>query len=210
MDMSKVTFKEVNSGADNPAGAFKGPNSLTAYTIDDFCYEVQVFYNGELLKYKDGTPVTFRAFIGVKGDANFDMAVDATDASSVLSFYAKASTINSQLSDEERAAAKSAIRLAPKTCTIVDDEPMLDELAAFLVDVDRDVYNDDNWKLRKADPDRVIDSPDASNILSFYSKYSTIPDAEKATADRQELWNRAISGREEKMNDALKAFIDLG
>ena len=162
MDMSKVTFKEVNSGADNPAGAFKGPNSLKAYTIDDFYYEVQVFYNGELLKYKDGTPVSFHVFIGVKGDANFDMKVDATDASSVLGYFAKLSVAKTT---EERAAARLS------NCALVDNYLGLDDFAALLVDVDLDVYSEGNQTTPKSE--RAIDSPYASNILSYYAKSSS-------------------------------------
>ena len=197
IDTNLVTFKEVNSGADNPQGAFAPSNEGKEHVLSDFVYTVQVYYDGALLTYRDGTPVTFRAFIGVKGDANFDMAVDAGDASSVLAFYSKTMTLSGT-------QTKSDLRMAPLSCTLVNDEPMLDEFAAFLVDVDLDVYSPDNWKMRKND--RVLDAPDASNILSFFSKYSTIPDAQKATADRQELWNKAIFGREEKMNEALLPY----
>ena len=125
------------------------------------------------------------------------MAVDSGDASSVLGFYAKVMTL-------KEGESRSNIRMSPISCKIVDEEPMLDELAAFLVDVDLDVYSPDNWKMRK--DSRVQDSPDASSILLFFSKYSTVPDAQKATADRQALWNIAVYGREEKMNEALLPY----
>ena len=191
VDMSRITFKEVNSGADNPAGAFKGPNSLKAYTIEDFYYEVQVYYDGELLTYENGSPVNFHVFIGVKGDANFDMSVDSTDASSVLSYYSKRSVAKT---DEERAS----VRLSPLSCAIVNEAPGLDDFAAFLVDVDLDVYSEANQNMPKSE--REINSSDASSILSYYSKRSSGKYADYSDND---IWNEVIKGREEKMTAYL-------
>ena len=209
IDTNLVTFKEVRSGADNPQGAFDVDMESQEHVVDDFIYTVEVHYNGALLTYEDGTPVTFKAFIGVKGDANFDMAVNAADASSALGYYAKTMTMTDGMK-------RSDIRLAPASCKLVDEEPMLDELAAFLVDVTEDVYSADNWKATKDDEEkdadgniivkRLINAVDASYVLKFYSMYSTMPDAEKATADRQKLWNDTILDREEKMNETLLPY----
>ena len=189
--MSKVTFKEVNSGADTPAGAFKGPNSLKSYTVEDFYYEVQVYYDNELLTYEDGSPVNFHVFIGVKGDANFDMSVDSTDASSVLGYFSKRSVART---DEERAN----VRLSPVSCEVVNQAPGLDDFAAFLVDVDLDVYSEGNQNTPKGD--RVINSSDASYILSYYAKLSSGAYASYTDA---EVWNAVIVGREEQMRAIL-------
>ena len=71
----------------------------------------------------------------------------------------------------------------------------LDDLAAFLGDVDLDVYAEDNWNKRKAD--REIDANDASAILAFYADIMT------GVEDRNEAWNHAVAGREEKMRDFI-------
>ena len=73
----------------------------------------------------------------------------------------------------------------------------LDQFGAFLVDVDQDVYDLDNWKTKKSG--RVIDAKDASAILAFYSKMST------SATDAQETWNEVLAnyGRKEKIQDFL-------
>ena len=164
---------------------------MQSYTIDDFYYEVQVYYNGNLLTYKDGSPVSFHVFIGIKGDANFDMKVDATDSSAVLAYFSKLSTAHSE---QERNTA----RVSPVSCQLVNENPGLDNFAGFLVDVTEDVYSPLNWTI--LNPARVISAPDASYILKFYSKSSTGASADYTDEER---WNMTILGREEQMRAIL-------
>ena len=73
---------------------------------------------------------------------------------------------------------------------------MLDQLGAFLADVDKDVYNEDNWKTTKTG--RQIMADDASFILAYYSIVSTGED------DLQKAWNSVFANPvEEKSREYL-------
>ena len=160
-------------------------HSINEVTIDNYRYLVNVYYDGNQLFYADGTPVTFYAYIGVKGDANLDTQVLSTDASAVLKYYAQVSTGKSQ--DEVLLGGENKLIVA---------NPELDQLAAFLADVDKDVYDEENWRTVKHD--REIVSTDASAILKFYSINSTT-----TNPDKNAVWNEALPGREEKMKTIL-------
>ena len=183
VDLSQITFKEQVSGKDNPMEAYREEQT-------DFTYIVDVLYGGKALETADGKPLTFKAYIGVKGDSNLDNKADAKDASNALGFYAAASTKAENVSTD-------SISLNPESTEIIKNNPDLDldQFGAFLVDVDKDVYDADNWKTTKSG--RVIDAKDASAILKYYSIVST------GETDRQKAWNESISGREEKMADFL-------
>ena len=182
-DESAISFKEQVSGKDTPMGAYREEQT-------NFTYIVDVLYGGKPLEFADGKPVTFKAYIGVKGDSNLDNKADAKDASNALAFYAKVSTKAADVSSD-------SIRLNPDANAIINDNPDLDldQFGAFLVDVDKDVYDADNWKTTKSG--RTIDAKDASWILKYYSIMST------GETDRQKAWNDTILGREEKMADFL-------
>ncbi len=183
VDASQISFKEQVSGKDNPAEAYREEQT-------NFTYIVDVYYGGEKLMDKDGNAVTFKAYIGVKGDSNLDNMADAKDASNALAYYAKVSTL-------EEGGDVNAVRLNPDANKIINDNPDLDldQFGAFLVDVDKDVYDADNWKAKKSD--RTIDAKDASAILKFYSIMSA------GGTDRQAAWNDSITGRQEKIADFL-------
>ena len=158
-DMSRITFKEVNSGADNPMGAYNKENT-------DFTYKVNVFYNGQqLIDSATKEPVQITVYIGVKGDANLDNMADSRDASLVLTYYSLVSTGNdpatTKLNDPD-----------PELDDRFEKNPRLDDFGAFLVDVDKDVYDDDNWKTPKGDTRRIM-ADDASWVLGYYSLTST-------------------------------------
>ena len=174
VDTSLVTFKERTTGKDTP---------MTVYTDGVFVYDVDVFYNGEALKDKAGNAITFKAYIGVKGDSNLDGKADAKDASNALAYYAKVSTL-----------AEGVDINTLKVCQNTEDAD-LDQLGAFLVDVDKDVYDADNWKTYK--DGRVIDAKDASYVLAYYAQVSTGQD------DLQAAWNKVILDREEKITPFL-------
>ena len=184
LDPTKITFKEEVSGLDTPQSVFREAASISEVTIDNYRYLVNVYYDGNQLFYADGTPVTFYAYIGVKGDANLDSQVLSTDASAVLKYYAQVST----------GKGKDDVLVGGENKLVVAN-PELDQLAAFLADVDKDVYSEGNWKTEKIDRDIV--STDASAILKFYALNST------TVADKNEAWNQAISGREESMRTIL-------
>ncbi|MBR6071107.1 MAG: leucine-rich repeat protein [Ruminococcus sp.] len=154
IEKTNYTFAAASNNADNPQDTYSREQK-------DFTYPVNVFYDGVQVFNEDDTPMQFKAFIGVKGDGNFDNVVDSSDASAVLVYYAKMST----------GADPTETRFAPSSCKAVNDNPELDELAAMLVDIDQDVLSDGNWKKQRSQ--RVIDANDASRVLRFYSAAST-------------------------------------
>ena len=174
--LSKVTFKDVKKGASTPEDAYDVNNTT-------FAYEVAVYYNDAPLKDATGKALTFTVYIGVKGDSNLDNKVDSSDATNVLAYY-------SELATKPKDISADTIRITPDTNKFVNENPELDQLCAFLADVDRDVYDEANWKTRKADTaNRKIDSSDASWILAFYSIKST---ASAETKDHT-IWNMVLA-----------------
>ena len=147
--MSLVSFKAT------PASTYEKANT-------SFKYNVQVYYNGLALTNQNGNPITAIVYIGVKGDANLDNVADATDASTVLAYYAKVQTGT----PAEEAIIYSA------------EDKNLENLAAFLADVDMDEYSADNFKNGKTSANkdngkRAVDASDASSILKFYATAQT-------------------------------------
>ena len=157
LDPSKVTFADTVNGGGTPMEAYRASET-------DFTYELNVFYNGEPLCYEDGKQVVATAYIGVKGDSDLSNVVDASDASNALAFYAKVMT----------GGVKAETPVGPESANeVFVTNPELQELAAFLVDVDKDCYSKGNWALTRADEDRIIDASDASSVLKFYANVMT-------------------------------------
>ena len=127
---------------------------------------------GDVLKRIDGSKISVTAYIGVKGDADLDMTADSSDASKILTWYGKMQT-----------GADAATTQFSSNDVLVQSDPMLDELAAFLCDVDNE-NDSQNWKLRK--PERTIAADDASFILGYYGKVMTGSEAGRDT------WNGAL------------------
>ena len=176
VDQSKITFQSANDAkSNNPAGTFQRG-------AGQFKYEINVLYDGEILTYADGTPVTFNAYIGVKGDVDFDLIVDATDASAVLVYYAAIMT----------GGNPEELTLSPNTDLVAQDRNY-DELAAFLGDVDTNEYSPVNFRTKK--PGRIIDATDASAILVVYSYTMTTPEEELTDDKIQEFWDDACPER---------------
>ena len=181
--LSKITFSAVSKpGASTPEETYDVANTT-------FAYEIAVYFDGAPLKDGTGKPVTFTAYIGVKGDSDLNNKVDSSDATNVLSYYATLATTDlSKVSPDD-------IRITPAANKFVNANPELDQLCAFLADVDRDVYDADNWRTRKGDVDangkliRKLDSSDASWILGFYSTKSTSPTSVKDHS----IWNEVLA-----------------
>ena len=139
--------------------------------------------NGELLQ------VHVTAYIGVKGDINFDGKADAVDASQALAYYSALSTGGN---------AKEVV-LSQSTLVNGDSTSVFDDLAAFLGDVNEDEWSETNWRRPKAgfggedDRGRAIDSVDASEILYFYSLVSDINP--ETRPDKQTAWDIASPKR---------------
>ncbi len=188
-DPAKITFAEAVSGADNPQDAFVEETNI---------YTVNVLYDGMQLRDDEGNAITFTAYIGVKGDANLDNIVDPQDASYTLVFYANTSTL--PVGGDVNTVLVNSLNDEKFANSPVDANGynMLDMLAAFLIDVDLDVYDEDNWKMIKSD--RTIDPGDASWILCQYAEMST-----HVGMTAHEAWNIVLAsqGRGDKYNDYL-------
>jgi hypothetical protein len=177
LDPSLITFASANNGSNNPAGTFDE-------AAHQFSYQINVLYNGEQLLYEDGTPVSFTAYIGVKGDVDLDLVVDSADSSAILEYYAQTST--GKLREE--------ITLCPNTALLAQD-PEFENLSAFLADVDTDEYSPVNFATKKTG--RVIDSTDSSGILYVYAETQTaiVDNKEERDALRAKSWNALYPGR---------------
>ena len=173
LDPDKLVIKDEKKGKTSPHDVYDEDQK-------DFTYSIKAYYDGKPLMLKDGTHAGFTAYIGVKGDADLNNIADSVDASSVLNYYANIST---------GGKPEDTNLLAEKVSGVPGYDP--EELAAFLADVDKDVYSEENYLTKKAD--RNIDSSDASSILAYYSIMST------GETDREAGWNAAVVGREEEM-----------
>ena len=153
-DPSKVTFEDTVNGGGTPMAAYR-------LSQTDFTYKLNVFYDGEPLYFEDGTRVVATAYIGVKGDSDLNNAVNSSDATNVLAYYAAIMT----------GADLETLRLTPADNEIVNAHPELDLLGIFLADVDLDCYSKGNWAKTKFE--REINASDASWILGFYANEMT-------------------------------------
>ena len=175
VDMSKVNF-----GLATPEKVYNtrthADNVKT--TIDDFKYDVPVMYENTPLVNTKGEALTVPVYIGVKGDINLDNKVNAVDASTALSYYASYQTNGNSKTSVICQNDKNGLTVTSPT----DD---LDQLAAFLGDVDTNEYDPANWKTTKAD--RTVNAVDASYILSFYAEKQTTKDK---TAN--DIWNDVL------------------
>ena len=171
--LSSVEFKDVPADVDKIVNGEDGnqfAGQVQLYASKDIVTQdgFTVAKAGDKIVDMDGKPVTATVYIGVKGDANLDMVCDAVDASIVLAWYAKGQT--GQIDDETT--------FAPASNLLVKDNPELDNLAAFLADVDNE-GDENNHILTKTG--RGLNSTDASKILVYYSKVQTGAEPGKAT-----------------------------
>ena len=162
--LDMVEFKDV------PSEMFK---KINENTVNQFATQVPVYAKeaivdadgtiianaGDILKNVDGSQISVTAYIGIKGDANLDMKADTEDSSVALVWYGKMQT-----------GGVAAETQFSTNDMLVKSDPMLDELAAFLCDVNNE-NDSQNWKLRK--PARTIGSDDASFIMVYYGKIMT-------------------------------------
>ena len=154
----------VNFGTATPANTYDEANTT-------FKYEVPVYYGDEALFAEDGTTaVSVTVYIGVKGDANLDNVADSSDAALVLRYYAGVQSKGNTAENKE-------------AVTLAHDDPYLDQLGAFLADVNTKEYDPDNWKTTKGG--RELDSSDAALILQYYAKFQA---SQKRPEDKLPIW----------------------
>jgi hypothetical protein len=186
-DTIDVTGK-VGFGNATPANTYKAVENK-------FDYDIQLTYEGETIKDKDGNQIlakgalmrdeaskiaTALVYIGVKGDTNLDNIVDGRDATATLTYYAKSST----------AKEGESFKLSPNEI-VANAESELDDFAAFLTDVKWDADQKVERTAKKSD--RVIDGRDATSILTFYSMASTEQYSAIASSDPEQIWSKAAN-----------------
>ena len=170
-------------------------NTYVADRTDGFDYDVTLTYEGEDITAPDGTvllangaalaneageKITVKAYIGVKGDANLDNKVDATDASAVLTYYANLLT------------GKSADEVVLSTSQLAKNDAVYEQFAAFLVDVNASLSD---RALTKADRDKDINAIDASYILTFFADRAATENEKYNTLTDKELWDLVLGNK---------------
>ena len=170
-------------------------NKYVADRTDGFDYDVTLTYEGEDIIAPDGTvllangaalaneageKITVKAYIGVKGDANLDNKVDATDASAVLTYYANLLT------------GKSADEVVLSTSQLAKNDAVYEQFAAFLVDVNASLSD---RALTKADRDKDINAIDASYILTFFADRAATENEKYNTLTDKELWDLVLGNK---------------
>ncbi|MDE6775268.1 MAG: hypothetical protein K2J37_03070, partial [Ruminococcus sp.] len=179
---NSFTIKNTPAGVYNAAlenGAKQFVHNIPLYATKDIIDEATgtvIATANQQIKYYNGAQVGITAYVGVKGDADFDLKADSTDASAVLVWYARASTSGGNPEILENTQFSTA--------TFVKDDPLMDDFAAFLCDVDNE-NSVDNWRAKKK-PARKVDSGDASFILVYYGKVST------GTEPGRDTWNGVL------------------
>ena len=177
-------------------------HDLPLYAADNItdAFGNVITVKGGRVRSADRTYPVATVYVGVKGDANLDFAVDSKDATLVLSWYSAKATSN--LDDFAKSnpvfSNSNLIGQYNAEGTIVPNEGAdmnLDKLAAFLADVTNEI-DSNNYTMDKIV--RTIDSKDASFILAMYSEQSTT--TEKGAATR-ELWNKVLEGSPYVIND---------
>jgi hypothetical protein len=162
---------------------YNGQTPFSTFNHIDNAYDVPLYIGTTPLVYKDGTPVTVLAMIGVKGDANLNNVVDAVDASSVLTNYSLTQIgTSTKLFTGTSDALKKLLDKYQSYITFSDGFDVYNELASFLADVDTDEYSEGNWHALASG--RRLDAVDSSSIVTFYSLVQTGSPDNSATWDK--------------------------
>ena len=191
----------VDFGTATPANVFEYgkaefKHDLPLYAAEDItdAFGNVITIQGGRVTSADRTYPVATVYVGVKGDANLDFAVDSKDATVVLSWYGeKATGGNSAVFANSPFVASyndEGVLVANE-----DADMNLDQLAAFLADVTNEI-DANNFMLDKNA--RTLNSIDASFILALYTEQST--STEKGVAPR-EFWNKAMEGSPYVIND---------
>ena len=191
----------VDFGTATPANVFEYgkaefKHDLPLYAAEDItdAFGNVITIQGGRVTSADRTYPVATVYVGVKGDANLDFAVDSKDATVVLSWYGeKATGGNSAVFANSPFVASyndEGVLVANE-----DADMNLDQLAAFLADVTNEI-DANNFMLDKNA--RTLNSIDASFILALYTEQST--STEKGAAPR-EFWNKAMEGSPYVIND---------
>ena len=181
VERTDIDLGLINFNGLTPESAYNARTHINKQTtITDFKYDIPVYYGTMPLVDKNGNALNVTAYIGVKGDITLSNMVDASDASAALSYYAKVSTGSNSPATVILQCTEEGMQVN----TALDE---LDQLAAFLGDVNTNEWSADNWKTRKEG--RVIDANDASQILSYYAKRTSHLYDNTSNSD---IWNEIL------------------
>jgi hypothetical protein len=181
---------ELRSDIDMSKINYHGLTPAKVYSIDrtNFTYDhdVQVYYDDTALVDKDGNPLYITAYIGVKGDANLNNVADGNDATDVLWYFGQISGgVGGTSVDPD------TIQLSRNSTMSKGVDDPLEQLAAFLCDVDQDEWSADNWA--KPKNERTLDGTDATLILKYYGNVLRKVDA--SSEWYYQCWNEAVPYR---------------
>ena len=188
---TKDVTDSVDFGTATPANVFEYKvtsfkHDLALYASEDIkdAFGNVITLEGNKIQSDDNTFPVATVYVGLKGDANLDFAVDSKDATDVLDWYS------------DRATGSERTRFSRSSLLDAEDaDQNLDQLAAFLADVTNEI-DSNNYVADKMV--RTINSTDATYILAMYSEQSTT--TEKGAATR-ELWNKVLEGSPYIIND---------
>jgi len=188
---TKDVTDSVDFGTATPANVFEYKvlsfkHDLALYASEDIkdAFGNVITLEGNKIQSDDNTFPVATVYVGLKGDANLDFAVDSKDATDVLDWYS------------DRATGSERTRFSRSSLLDAEDaDQNLDQLAAFLADVTNEI-DSNNYVVDKMV--RTINSTDATYILAMYSEQSTT--TEKGAATR-ELWNKVLEGSPYIIND---------
>ena len=171
----------INFNGATPESVFNArEHSTTNVTISDFEYSISVYYGAMALRDKNGKPLTVSAYIGVKGDISLNNIVDSVDSSITLRYYANMSTVGATVSTVKCQTTDSGLYVDSASS-------IFDQLAAFLGDVDVNEWSDKNWNTDKSG--RLIDAVDASDMLAFFAKRSSVDYSSKSNSS---IWDEIL------------------
>ena len=190
----------VDFGTATPANVFEYgkaefKHDLPLYAAENItdAFGNVITVKGGRVRSADRTYPVATVYVGVKGDANLDFAVDSKDATVVLSWYTEKATGGGDIFANSQFVAsynEEGVLVANEGADM-----NLDQLAAFLADVTNEI-DANNFMLDKNA--RTLNSTDASFILALYSIQAT--STEKGAASR-ELWNKVMEGSPYVIND---------
>lgn len=184
---------KVNFGSQTPAnvfvkGDYKFSHEITLYAAEDITVDDAIITAaGAALTNADGSNAITIAYVGVKGDGDLNYMADAKDASLVLVWYAKMSTM-----DDPDARAAEVFSNSDQITTLdengervirEDYDKNLDQFAAFLCDTDNENAENNWYALKNV---RKIDAKDASFIKVMYAEAST------GTEPNRTSWNEVL------------------
>jgi len=195
------TFEDVIDITDKIGFGNATPGNTYKPVENKFDYDVQLVYTGEAVKDKEGNQVlasnsllrdqegniaTVVVYIGLKGDTTLNNLVDGRDATATLTYYSKISTEGNDATNTY---------LSPSELVNGNAGSVYDDFAAFLSDVKFD--NNEKMDRFAKKSERLVDGRDASSILTYYAKASTVEYSDMAENTPAQLWDIVTGSQDE-------------